>query len=71
MAIKKSLTFDLYGKDKTASKTIRGVGKEADSLGKRIGKVGAGIAGSQDEDEDAGVFRSQHQVHFRDVYCCG
>lgn len=44
VAVKKSLTFDLYGKDKTASKTIRGVGDEADSLGKRMGKVGAGIA---------------------------
>lgn len=48
MAIKKSLTFDLYGKDKSASKTMRGVGNEAGKLGKTmagVGKaIGAGLA---------------------------
>lgn len=44
MAVKKSLTFDIYGKDKSASKTIKDVGKSADGLGKRLSKVGAGIA---------------------------
>lgn len=44
MAVKKTLSFDIYGKDKNASKTMRDVGKSADSLGKRMSKVGAGIA---------------------------
>ncbi|WP_169079851.1 hypothetical protein [Microcella alkalica] len=44
MAIKKSLSFEIFGKDKSASKTMRGVGKEADSLGKRMASVGKAMA---------------------------
>ena len=44
----KSLTFDVYGRDKSASKTIRGVRDEAEGLGssfKRMGPiVAAGLA---------------------------
>jgi len=39
----KSLTFDIYGRDKTASKTMKGIGANADSLGKRFQSVAKGI----------------------------
>ncbi|GAA1787863.1 hypothetical protein [Agromyces lapidis] len=39
----KSLTFDIYGRDKTASKTMKGVGREAESLGKKFSGVAKGI----------------------------
>lgn len=39
----KSLTFDIYGKDKSASKTIRGVGNAAESTGARFKKAGVAI----------------------------
>jgi hypothetical protein len=44
MARTTDMVFALYGHDKTASKTLKGVGKEADSVGeqfKRMGKVAA------------------------------
>ena len=54
----KSLTFNVFGKDVSASKTIRGVGNEAQSMGKAFGKttsligkgiglLGVAVAGSQ------------------------
>lgn len=43
MASKKSLTFDIFGRDRSASKTMRGVGSTADRLGKTMRRVGAGI----------------------------
>ena len=39
----KSLTFDIFGRDRTASKTMRGIGNEADSLGKTFQGVARGI----------------------------
>jgi len=39
----KSLTFDIYGRDKTASKTMKGIGDNADSLGKRFQHIAKGI----------------------------
>ena len=44
MARTTDMVFALYGHDKTASKTLKGVGKEADSVGdsfKKMGKVAA------------------------------
>lgn len=43
MAASKTLTFDIFGRDKTASKTIKGIGKTADDMGAKLSKVGAGI----------------------------
>lgn len=40
---KKSLTFDIFGRDRTASKTIRGVGAAADGMGSKLGKLGGAI----------------------------
>ena len=40
----KSLTFDIYGRDKTASKTLDGIGKSASGMGKTFAKVGKVIA---------------------------
>ena len=44
----KSLTFDIYGRDKNASKTMRKVGDEADTVGDRFKRFGvvaaAGLA---------------------------
>lgn len=40
----KSLTFDLYGRDRTASKAIKGVGNEAQTAGMRFKGLGA-VAG--------------------------
>lgn len=40
----KSLTFNLFGNDKTATKAIRGVGKETDVLGKAFIRLGSIIA---------------------------
>lgn len=41
---KKSLTFDIFGRDKSASKTLRGIGGAADDMGAKFKKVSAGIA---------------------------
>jgi hypothetical protein len=38
-----SLTFDLFGRDRTASKTMKGVGNQAGKLGDTLNKVGVGI----------------------------
>ena len=35
-----SLTFNVYGEDKTASKTLKKVGTEAESTGKKVGGLG-------------------------------
>lgn len=40
----KSLTFDIFGRDRTASKAIRGVGKSAGILTKQFQAVGSAIA---------------------------
>lgn len=40
---KKSLTFDIFGRDKSASKALRGVGSTADSMGKKLAGVGRAI----------------------------
>ena len=44
MAYTTDLVYAIYGKDKTASKTLKGVGKESKTLGeqfKHMGKVAA------------------------------
>ncbi len=41
MAGKWSLNLDLYGRDKTASKALKGVGKTADGVGSRMRNVGS------------------------------
>lgn len=42
----KSLTFELYGKDRTASAAMRGVSNEADRMGQAMRRVGiAAVAG--------------------------
>ncbi len=38
-----SLTFNIFGKDKTASKALRGVGKESDKVGKKLGVAGVAV----------------------------
>ena len=40
----KSLTFDIYGRDKTASKTLDGIGGSANKMGATFAKVGKVIA---------------------------
>jgi phage-related protein len=40
----KSLTFDLFGRDRSASKTIAGVGDAAQNMGKTLGVVAGAIA---------------------------
>lgn len=40
----KSLTFDIFGRDKTASKTLRGVGNSADRLGDQMRRAGRVMA---------------------------
>ena len=39
----KSLTFDIFGRDKTASKAIKGVGDAADSMGSKLGKLAGAL----------------------------
>lgn len=40
----KSLTFDIYGRDKTASKTLDGIGGSANKMGEQFAKVGKVVA---------------------------
>lgn len=40
----KSLVFELYGKDRTASSTMRGVAGEADRMGQTMKRVGLAVA---------------------------
>lgn len=42
MAAKSSLTFDIFGRDRTASKALKGVGATADKTHKRLGVMGVG-----------------------------
>ena len=37
----KNLTFEIFGKDRSASRTLRGVGDEADRLGSRADRLGS------------------------------
>ncbi|TFD80715.1 hypothetical protein E3T54_02950 [Cryobacterium sp. Sr8] len=39
----KSLIFDIFGRDKTASKALKGVGSTAESMGKKLAGVGKAI----------------------------
>ncbi|TFC85804.1 hypothetical protein E3T24_07770 [Cryobacterium sp. TmT2-59] len=39
----KTLTFDIFGRDKTASKAIKGIGDAADSMGSKLGKMASAI----------------------------
>jgi len=39
------LTFRIFGKDKTASKTLKGVGATAGTVGKKLGGIGMAFAG--------------------------
>ena len=43
MAANKKLQFDIFGRDKSASSTMRGVGKTAQQMGDRFKKVGKAI----------------------------